>query len=201
MQTDNFSHYHCTAEWHFSRFTGHGATLAPIIYDFAFHLTKPPQKPYFYASTPNLAEYFGVDEKTVRKALRLLAKSGFFELVRAMPGRTNQYRPVRHPEWQKKYPERCIQRLQVTYGDEDPLGPVLYAASGSNFKVLGANVLKSMRNTGHSDDAIATHFNNFLETEGPFTREEYRNGFLRMFMVYLRAQPMQLETAKAANAL
>src|SRR5262245_58611038 len=106
---DNFSPYHCTSERHIARFTGDGATLALAIYGFAFHLSS--KTGVFFASQKRLAAYLDSNPKTVRRAIRLLVKTGFFEDLGSSPGKPNRYKPVRHPDWQRKHggEKACIE--------------------------------------------------------------------------------------------
>jgi len=48
-----FSHYHCSAEWHLARLKGKGAYYAPLVLSMALHLGK--KSGVFSASIPRLA--------------------------------------------------------------------------------------------------------------------------------------------------
>jgi hypothetical protein len=195
---DNFSPYHCTSERHIARFTGNGASLALAIYGFAFHLSN--KTGVFYASIPRLAAYLEADEKTVRKAIRLLEKTGFFELLRAVPGETRKYKPVRHPDWQRKHGGEkacienghCVEKLAMPWDDEelDKLGQSLHAISGGEYKPF-PEFIKGMRNTGHSDKAIVEHFRRYIDDIDPALLPNWKNGFTKDFMKHLRAQPLR----------
>lgn len=199
---DNFSPYHCTSERHIARFTGNGASLALAIYGFAFHLSS--KSGVFFASIPNLAAYFDADDKTARKAIRLLVKTGFFEELRSQPGKPKRYMPVRHPDWQlKRGGEKacienghCAERAAMPWDDEelDKFGQRLYAISGGQYEPF-PGFIKGMRNTGHSDEAIERHFRNYIdgidkETESG-TPLNWKNGFTKEFTKYLREQPVE----------
>lgn len=212
---DNFSPYHCTSERHLARLTGNGASLALAIYGLAFHLSSKSN--VFFATVSRLAAYFDADEKTARKAIRLLVKTGFFEELRSQPGKPKRYMPVRHPDWQRKRGGEkacienghCAEKGPMPWDDEelDKLGQRLYAVSGGEYQPF-PNFIKGMRNTGHSDQAIEHHFRAYIknvedELRNPdddnvdaddpdnYWQGNYKNGFTKAFMKYLRAQPVQ----------
>jgi hypothetical protein len=182
------THYHCSAEWHFSHLKGKGAHTASMIYTFALHLSK--KHGVFYASIPRLAEYFGVDEKTVRKALHLLVVLGFLEIARQEAGASVRYRPVLHSVWKTlpKNAGRCAEKSTMPWADEpqDRLAVDLHAISGGRFTTW-PNVVKAMRKTGHSTEAIHGHFRAFVDFEQP-TGKVWGDGFAGRFIKYLRAQ-------------
>jgi len=182
------THYHCSAEWHFSHLTGKGAHTASMIYTFALHLSK--KSGIFFASVPRLAEYFGVDERTVRKALRLLVTLGFFEIARQEPGASVRYKPVLHSIWKNlpKNAGRCAEKSTTPWEDEvqDRLAVDLHAISGGRFTTF-PNIVKAMYKTGHSAQAICAHFHTFVDLEKP-TGKVWANGFAGHFIKYLRAQ-------------
>jgi hypothetical protein len=196
--------FHCSAEWHFARLQGKGRFFAATLYSFAFHLSKSTGS--FFASIPRMAEYFGVDERTVRKALHALEQTGFFELLAKPRGRPRQYRVVGHKEWASLRPGVCPQKEQTPWEDEpkDELGKMLYAISAGRFRPY-PNFLKGMRRTGHSDLEIARHFRGFMKTYRPKNMRIYAMGLCKQFMSYLRSQPvveMQPQAAKTpANPL
>ncbi len=182
--------FHCSAEWHFARLNGRGKFFAATMYSFAYHVSKNTGN--FYSSIPRLAHYFGVDERTVRKALHALEKTGFFEIVAKPRGLPVQYRVVGHKEWATLHDGRCTQKADRMPWDDEPqdaLGKLLYAVSASRFKPY-PNFIKGMRNTGHSDAAIANHFRTFLRTYQPKHKRLWSMGLCQQFMTYLRGQPV-----------
>ena len=201
MNNENFSHFHCSTEWHL---TNHkGASLALAIHGLAYRVAGDSQ--VFYGSSPDLADYFRSDIKTVRKALRFLEKAKFFEVVRKVPGKPVAYRPINHKDWQAKHggEAACIEKgLCVEYAkmdwQEDKLGLLLHGISGGEYKPF-TNFIAGMRKTGHSDDAIATHWRAFLEIEKPTRAAHWRHGITKRFMAYLREQPVKHEPAKRAQ--
>jgi len=185
---ENETFYHCSAEWHLAQLQGKGATIAALIYNWAFRLSK--QTGIFHASIPRMSAYFDRDEKTIRKALRLLVKLGFFDVVRQAPGATVCYKPVRHDDWRRTHPHDCAQRLAMPWDDEpqDKLAQVLYGISGGQCPVY-ANVLKGIRKTGHGETAIKKHFVDFIVIDQPVGKR-WGNGFHGRFIKYLKTQPV-----------
>src|SRR5579864_3065239 len=153
--------FYCSAEYHLARLSGCGATVAALIYSQSLRVSK--KSGVFSASIPTLAAFFNVDERTVRKAMRLLVALGFFEIIREECGASVKYRPIHHRDWAPKHPDRCATKDEMPWDDEvkDTLGPELHAISGHRFKVY-PNFLKGMRNTGHDDAAIREHFRAFI---------------------------------------
>lgn len=204
---DNFSPFHCTSERHLARLTGDGASLALAIYGFAFHLSN--KTGVFYASIPRLAAYLEANEKSVRHAIRLLVKTGFFELLRQRKGKSTQYKPVRHPDWQRKHGGEkscienghCVEKLAMPWDDEelDKLGQRLHAISGGEYKPH-INFIVGMRNTGHSDDAIVEHFRSYIDDIDTTLPPNWNNGFTKAFMKYLRVQPVERQCHGVAPA-
>jgi len=188
MQKDD-SHYHCSAEWHFAQLTGKGSHFAPLLYTFAFHLSKTSG--IFSASKVRLTEYFGVDDKTIRKACRLLVALGFFEIVSEEPGATVRYKLIRHKDWAAEHPGRCVQKMETPWTNEpgaDPLGVQLHAISGHRFTTF-PNIVKGIRKTGHGEQAICEHFRSFVAQELP-KGTQWRNGFAGRFIKHLKEQPI-----------
>lgn len=182
------SRYYCTSEWHLSRFTGKGAHYAGLIHSFALRLSK--KSGIFSPSIPNLAEYFGADEKTIRKAIRLLVDTGFFNGVSNEPGASVRYRPIRHEEWAKTHPGRCTEKETMPWSNEpgDTLGVELHAISGQRFKPF-PNFIRGMRKTKHSDAAIRDHFRAFINQRVPIGKQ-WATGFAGNFIKYLKNQPL-----------
>jgi hypothetical protein len=196
------SHYHCSAEWHFARLNGRGRFFAAALYSFAFHLSKKTGR--FYASIPRMAEYFGVDERTVRHALRQLEKTGFFEVVSKPAGQAIEYRPVGHKEWREKYSGKC-----VTKGTQNEranaLGRLLYTLSAGRFNAW-PNYLKGLRRIGApwaalTDEQIANHFKNFLPTYVPKDNRHWSQGLCSKFKDYVWGQQMPAIRAGRAAAM
>lgn len=189
-----FSSFHCSSEWHFSRLKGQGAHYAPLIYSLALRLTKKSN--VFSASIPTLAAYFGADEKTIRKAIRLLLDKGFFELISEESGASVRYRPLRHPDWAAKHGGQCTEKCSYPWEGEpgaDTLGPELYAISGQRFRPY-PNFIKGMRKTGHSEEAIREHFRDFIAERKPVGSRAWNIGLAGDFIKHLRNQPISSNT-------
>lgn len=181
------SSFYCSAEWHFAQLTGPGANYAPLIHSLALHIAG--KSGVFSASIPTLAEYFKANEKTIRKALRLLEALGFFELIAQEPGASVRYRPIKHRDWEVAHPGRCTTKETMPWLPEaDTLGMELFAISGQRFKPY-PNFVKGMRKTGHSGDQIKQHFRAFATIENPIGRR-WANGFAGKFIKYLKSQPI-----------
>jgi helix-turn-helix protein len=191
---DTFSHYHCTSEWHLAKLTGKGAYCAAIIYPFALHLSGTSG--IFFASIPRLADYFSIDERTVRKAIKLLVDIGFFAVLAKEPGASVRYRVIRHLEWAKLHAGRCTEKYATPWEEEeqDRLAVELYQLSGGRFTLL-ANVLKGIRKTGHGEDDIKRHFQDFIGQTQPKGRQ-WVYGLAGKFIKYLKQQ-RQTEAARA----
>ena len=182
------SSYFCTSEWHFAEFKGKGAYYAPLIFGFALRMAKTSGK--FYCSIPRLQVYFRLDERTVRAALHLLVATGFFQMLSDESGKAITYKPIKHQEWAKLHPGRCPEKIEMPswFGDQDPLGRALFAASSGNVTFY-PNFIKGMRKTGHSDQSILGHWSAFLLVDKP-TGKQWKQGIVGRFMKHLRAQPV-----------
>jgi hypothetical protein len=191
------SRFHCSAEWHFSRFHGKGTQYAYLIYSFALHLSK--KSGIFSASAPTIAAYFDADVKSVRSSLRLLAATGFFEKVSSEPGASIRYKPTSHKDWAAKHPERCTEKDETPWAHEvgDPLGPELYAISGGRFMPY-PNFVIAIRNTGHGTEAICEFFREHIEREKPVGKK-WRNGFAGRFIKFLKSRPCSDPTQRTGR--
>jgi hypothetical protein len=171
----------CSAEWHLARF---GNSLACPIYNLAMHLAFRSGR--LVLSVRTLAEYFHADYDTVARAIRKLEREGLFVRLRSEPGRPVAYRPVAHDVWKVTHPERCLEKVEMPWSEEqkDPLAIRLFAASDGTMPCY-PNFLKGARNTGHSDDAIVAHFEAFYAND-----REPKKGRFGRFMSYLRRQPV-----------
>jgi hypothetical protein len=181
-----FSHYHCSAEWHLARLKGKGAYYAPLVLSMALHLGK--KSGVFSASIPRLAAYFNASENTIRKAIHLLVGQGFLEEISKEDGASYCYLPLTHREWAAKHPGRCTEKESMPWSNEpgDTLGVGLYAISGGRFKPY-PNFVKAMRNTGFDDAAIVQHFRNFAQQQKPVGKK-WNIGFSGQFIKYLRGE-------------
>ena len=92
---------HCSAEWHFARFKGDGASLAPLLYALSFKVAHESEN--FEVSGQKLAKYFNVDDKYLYSAIHLLVASWFWIPTEVAKGKPTKYRPISHKEWEKKH--------------------------------------------------------------------------------------------------
>jgi len=189
----------CSAEWHLSHLHGQGSTLAPLIYSLSLRLSK--KSGIFFASIPTLAQYFKSDERTIRKAIRILAAIKFFEIAREETGASVCYRPIHHSIWEKNNPGKCAEKWQGPWAKEvqDTLGPELHAISGGRFRVY-PNWMKAMRKTGHSDNAIRYHFRAYIAQVLP-TGQQWTVGLAGRFIKYLKAQSAGLTVGDPSQIL
>ena len=187
----NNSYFHCTSERHFAHLKGHGAHHASLLYTFSLRLAG--KKRTFFCSVPRLADYFGVDERTIRHAIHHLKYTGFFELLRNERGGDGAvvYKPLYHGERIEKFGAgQCVQKLDMPWQGEEmePLGQALYAASGGRFKPyknLAIGIRNAANRAGLTDAAVLLHFAAFVEMDRP-SGKRWVNGFAGRFVKYLR---------------
>src|SRR5438445_9480081 len=111
--------YHCCAEWHLSKIRSSPACA--LIYSFALRISRTSRK--FSCSAISVAEFFGLNEKTVRRAYRSLVAAGFFILLERGTFESNMYRVLTHNEWKEMNPHRCAVKAEFPCtGEGDPLG-------------------------------------------------------------------------------
>lgn len=164
----------CSAEYHFARFTGDGASVAPLIYQIAFHLSHKSK--VFNVSAQNLATYLNVNADYVYAAIRLLVNSWFLEPIEAEPGQPVKYRPVGHKEWARRNPGYCTLMFKNHGSDGDELGRQLYGILGGEH--FFTNVLAGFRKTDLSDAEICDHAKRFFqEDKGKGSGKERRKRF------------------------
>ena len=164
----------CSAEYHFARFTGDGATIAPLIYQIAFRLAKKSET--FNLSAKKLAAYLDVNAEYVYKALRLLVDAGFLRRIEKKAGRPTLYRPISHRDWQPEHPNCCTAMIKLPYSEGDQLGRQLHGILGG--ETFFPNVLTGFRKSGLSDAEICDHAKQFLqEDKGKGSGKERRKRF------------------------
>lgn len=94
---------HCSAEWHLVRLKTR--KMSSLIYSLALRLTG--KSGVFRVSVGQLAKYLHSSDRTVRRALKALVDSGFFQVISSAPGLPVAYRPVSHGEWAAAHPRKC----------------------------------------------------------------------------------------------
>jgi hypothetical protein len=156
----------CSAEFHFARFTGMGATLAPLVYGVMMHVAKTDG--VWWMSMQKLARYLGQNrDEVIYAAVDLLVKAGFLKVAKRELGAATHYEVVGHKEWAAKYPGYCICKEEKfpwpSDSDEAPLGVKLYAITGMKYF---ENVLKGWRKTGLTDEEICACMKRFIRTDG-----------------------------------
>lgn len=174
------SPFHCSAEWHFARFTGDGAALAPLVYNMMFHVAG--ESGNFAASAVKIAKYLNVTDRYVYDAVGVLVAAGFLQVIEEELGKPTQYRPIAHKEWAEKHPGFCTKKIEKLFPDEDPLGPKLFGILGG--EKYFPNLLKGLRNTGATDEQIEQSAKDFMEHDkGNGSRSRRKR-----FQDHLRAQ-------------
>lgn len=176
---------HCSAEWHFARFKGDGATLAPLLYALSFKVAHESKN--FEVSGQNLAKYFNVDDKYLYSAVHLLVASWFWIPTERVKGKPTKYRPVSHKEWEEKHTGFCTRKIEHLFPDEDSLGSALF---GCGLGKYFPNVLKGLRNTGATDDAIVEAAKQFMAADGG----RGDRGRRQRFQAYLRERRAKVPT-------
>ena len=125
------SRFHCSAEWHFSRFTSSRA--AALIHPWALRISKNTGK--FSVSATQAANHFNISRSTASRAYTELHESGFFKLLEYGQFDSNVYEVLTHKEWCKAYPDQCVIREELPWtAENDPLGSQLWAVSGGKVK-------------------------------------------------------------------
>jgi hypothetical protein len=175
------SPFHCSAEWHFARFTGDGAALAPLVYNMMFHVAG--ESGNFAASVVKIAKYLNVTDRYIYDAVGLLVAAGFLQVIEEEKGKPTQYRPVAHKEWAAKRSELyCTKKIEKLFPDEDALGKTLFGILGG--EKYFPNLLKGLRNTGATDEQIAQSAKDFMERD----KGNGSRGRRKRFQDHLRSQ-------------
>lgn len=182
----------CSAEWHLSR---SGSMYAAVVYGFALMLSKTTGR--FYPSIPKLALYFNADDRAVRKAIHKLERNGFFVKLKAIPGQPISYRPVPHKEWAQNNPNCCLDKVAMTWADEekDSLAIWLHSASDGTMKCF-PNFMRGIRNLGHPEAAIRELFMEFYVND-----EATQKGRFSRFMKFLRERPSVERAAEVQRVI
>ena len=153
------SPFHCSGEYHLLKYGG--LTLA--VYNLMYRVAKKSGK--FMGSAPSIARYFGVNERSVDRALDNLEEMGFIILLKSGQAtfESNVYKVLSHAEWALAHPDHCAQKESFPWtGEGDPLGQRLYVLSGCRIRLREFQV-RNYRKTGLSEDRIAAEWERFLE--------------------------------------
>ena len=112
----------------------------------------------FFCLAVRLAEYFGCNERSIRRAFKELEQTGFFELVSRSAFETNLYKPVDHKSWADKHPGKCIMRWEFPWSqDSNKLGQVLWSVSGGQAPIMRHHV-EFLQKLGLDDEYIVSEF-------------------------------------------
>jgi hypothetical protein len=167
MKVDQFSEYHCTAEWHISRMKSRWALA---VYNFALRISK--ESGVFFCSAVGLAEYFGCNERSIRRAYEQLLEAGFFELTGQAPFEANVYKAIPHRVWAERNPGQCVTRLASPWSGEcDQLGQKLWVVSGGRARFRPYQI-KFLKRLGLSEEEIVSEFEAFWFSHSRSTRAD-----------------------------
>jgi predicted ArsR family transcriptional regulator len=150
--------FHCSWECHF-RFMN--SRFAPLLYSWGCRLSAKSDS--FYPSAVNIAKHFYCDRTTVLRALKELTEDGWAEVVHKEAGKPVTYRLIRHEEWARNHPDRCVVKDTMPWeGEGDPLAKKLHATSGGLAKFMPGQ-MKGLRIGEFSDEQIESEFRIFLD--------------------------------------
>ena len=171
--------YHCSSEYHLSRL----APSASYIYPFALRISKSSNG-IFYCSATNLSEYFGCNEKTIRRGFDALAEVGFFKILDRHLYSSTVYQVLTHTEWAEGHPGQCVEKLEYVWsGQGDPLGQYIYTRMGGRF-ALKEFQIKLIRNRCR-DDAHAKEL--FEEFYAGRLSKSHPSRIIPAFITWLKA--------------
>jgi hypothetical protein len=192
------SQFHCSAEWHFVQMK---SRLAAPIYGWASKVSR--RSGVFHASAEHMAQYFGVNRKTIFSALDELTAGGFLELMRKERFKPNIYKVIGHKEWAIAHPGRCVRQVEYPWkGEGDPLGRQLYAISGGRVK-FWPNQMTGLRNIGFSDEEITEHFRAFIERKAGYVGSQWERAYYDFYgyLKRLYVSPAAVASAHILNGI
>jgi hypothetical protein len=167
LKVDQVSDYYCTAEWHVTKMK---STWALAVYELALKISEKSGR--FFCSAVSLANYFGCNEKSIRRACKQLAEAGFFELTDQAFFEPNVYKPVRHKSWAEKHPGHCVTKLEFPWSGEcNRLGQALWRASGGQAR-LGTYQVRFLERLGLSGEEIVSDFAAFWSRQSHSKRAD-----------------------------
>jgi hypothetical protein len=172
-----FTSYHCCEEWHLARLF---PVCAPL-YSFARRISH--ESKIFVCSAINLADFFGYNERTIRRGLHALDEVGFFELEEQHMFCPTKYRVFDHKEWAAQHPGRCAIKLEYPWaGEGDALGQRLWVESASRVKFAEFQI-RNIRKLGLTEARVLMEFKTYMERAGRFKKPKNVPGG---FYLYLR---------------
>jgi len=157
----------CSVERHLFR-----SGLALAVYGKLYGLTSKKGWVY-HTSKESLQMWFGVSQKGLSNAFKLLVKLGWLEELDADPEtvyeikkrehRSKNYRVVPHKEWVLTHQDRCtVENMPGDGETKDKLGSDLWNVSKGNLKWY-ASQLTAVRKSGFSDRDLVAQFRTFVE--------------------------------------
>jgi hypothetical protein len=162
-------------------------------------------KGIYYTTLEPLADFFQKPYKSISRAVHVLRRLGFLELVgptatngwqeRTSRFGTKSYKVVKHVEWAEKHPGKCYEAPAMPWDSHgDPLARRMHTASEGQ-TLWYANMLVGLRKTGLTDDEIVVCWETFIAELGkkPFYPLQWRSArgkFLKQMkeLALLKAQ-------------
>ena len=168
VSPDVQSSIYCDVEFHFRRMTGTGSDLAYPLYTLSRRLAY--KSGTFSLSLQEACAFLNVpNDHPIYPAAALIVRAGWWQVLEAELGKPVKYRPLSHDEWAEKFGVRCCIQKQEGFPYKDDtetaqLGRELHAVFGGGR--LHPAWLKSLRNTGATDDQIVTLAKEFMQQDG-----------------------------------
>jgi hypothetical protein len=180
-----FTSFHCCAEWHLSRLSSPCA----VIYPFALRISKNSGK--FTGSAGSVGRFFCFSLRTAQRGFRELRESGFFTLIESgkRSFEASTYGVLTHKEWAIQHPGECAEKFSYPWTAEgDHFGQKLWVASNCQVRFLPFQ-LKTYRDTGISEAEIISLFepwyaNHKADQQG----KKWRKSVGYHFLMYLRRE-------------
>jgi len=169
--------YHCCEEWHLARL----APVCALVYCFARRISY--QSRVFVCSATNLSNFFGYNERSIRRGFDQLNEFGFFQAQERALFCPTKYKVLNHEEWAEQHPGMCAVKLEYPWaGEGDPLGQRLWVESSCRIKFHDFQ-MQNIRSLGFTADEILGEFQAYLHQEGQCKKRENVPGG---FFLYLK---------------
>jgi predicted transcriptional regulator len=121
--------------------------LDPMEYRLYSHIVRRAGKDGCFESIPNMAKICLMNEKTVRKALRILIAAGLIKIIQERKGKTSIYEITHSSEWIDPQQLTVIRQQIITKKVEQNLGGSIDSGTKSGTTELGTST-KSGRGSG-----------------------------------------------------
>lgn len=156
----------CSSDYHFARFTGDGAAVAPLLYARAMCIAG--ESGNFFVSLEGLEGYLNCDRHVLGNAARLLTFSRFFRRNEGRKGKPTSYTPISHAEWTKTNGGiYCVKKQQFPWRNDSELAAFGTRLYGITNEKWFDNVLKGIINAGQGAgiDAICEAAKEFMVSD------------------------------------